>query len=176
MVSAVRGMGEGLVGGEVTPDEWTVRGDAVEIVHAPERAVGEGAVRQIAGLAREAGALSARRRTWSGRSRTAWLLLEARPITALPEPPTLDVPEGFWTKDEAHYPAPLPPRRVHLPAGDRVRDGGDDREFGLPFERMYQRSLGGEAYTRVVPRWQGPPAATVVGGRRRDTTRAGDAP
>ena len=51
------------------------------------------------------------------------------------------------------------------------------REFGLPFERMYQRSLGGEAYTRVVPpggKDRPPPPWWVVADA--DTTRAGDAP
>lgn len=154
IVSAVRGMGERLVGGGATPDEWTVRGDEIECVHAPEHAVDESAVRAIAGLARDVERILGAPQDveWAIGDGELWLL-QARPITALPEPPALDIPsDGFWTKDETHYPAPLTPfgASVYLPAIE-IGLPSMIEEFGLPFERMFQRSLGGEAYTRVVP-------------------------
>jgi phosphohistidine swiveling domain-containing protein len=153
-VSAVRGMGERLVSGEATPDQWTVRGEDLECLHAPEHAVDADAVRAIAELARDVERILGVPQDveWAIADGELWLL-QARPITALPEPPVFDVPEeGFWTKDDMHYPAPLTPfgASIYLPA---VEFGMPAMiaEFGLPFDGTYQRSFGGEAYSRIIP-------------------------
>lgn len=154
-VSAVRGMGERLVGGEATPDEWTVRDDGrVDCVHAPERAVDGDAVRAVAELAREAERVLGAPQDveWAIADGIVWLL-QSRPITALPVPPRLDIPtDGFWTKDDVHYPAPLTPfgASIYLPTLEFGMLAMIE-EFGLPFDGMHQRSLGGEVYTRMIP-------------------------
>ena len=52
VVSAVRGMGERLVGG-ATPDEWSVHGDDGRMPARAEHAINEDTVRMIATLARD---------------------------------------------------------------------------------------------------------------------------
>ncbi|NIU79874.1 MAG: hypothetical protein GWN71_41960 [Gammaproteobacteria bacterium] len=154
LVSAVRGLGERLVSGAATPDEWTVRNGLATCIDAPEQAVSGDEVLQIAGLAR---AVEAQRRIpqdleWAlagGRL----FLLQARPITALPRPPRLAVPaKGFWQKDAEHYPSPLTPfgASVYLPALDAGLLA-PLRDFGLLFDGFHQISLGGEVYGRVIP-------------------------
>ena len=153
IVSAVRGMGERLVSGQAVPDEWTVRGGTIECRVAPEGAVDVRDVASIAELARRVELILGGPQDveWAIEAGRLWLL-QGRPITALPQPPVIDVPEGYWTKDNMHYPAPFTPfgASVYLPAAEAAVSTmiGD---FGLPFDGMCQRSLGGEAYTRVVP-------------------------
>ena len=80
-------------------------------------------------------------------------LVQARPITALPHPPWIVPPgEGFWEKDEDHYPMPLTPfgSSVYLPAIDAAASVMG-RDFGLLLEGLEQRSLGGEVYTHPIP-------------------------
>ena len=160
LVSAVRGLGDRLVSGEATPDEWVVRGDEVRCLRAPENAVDPPRVRDIVALARRVEDVG------GGPQDLEWaiaggdlFLLQARPITALPRPPQVQPPaDGFWRKDTTHYPMPLTPfgASVYLPAiGRAVPVMGDD--FGLLFEGVEQRCLGGEVYARAIP----------VGGKER---------
>lgn len=160
LVSAVRGLGERLVGGEAIPDEWVVRGDAAESLAAPEGAIDTEMARRVAELAaRVEASLGAPQDVEWAMAGGELFLLQARPITALPQPPELDVPtEGFWLKDDAHYPAPLTPfgASVYLPALVHGVQAMCD-EFGLLMEGMEQRCLSGEVYMRPVP----------VGGKER---------
>ncbi|HEX6246829.1 MAG TPA: PEP/pyruvate-binding domain-containing protein, partial [Nocardioidaceae bacterium] len=160
LVSAVRGMGDRLVSGEATPDEWVVRGDEVSSVRVTEDAIDPATVRDVVALARRVEAVR------GGPQDLEWaiaggdlFLLQARPITALPRPPQAQPPTaGFWRKDTTHYPMPLTPfgASVYLPAiGRAVPVMADD--FGLLFVGVEQRSLGGEVYARAVP----------VGGKER---------
>jgi phosphohistidine swiveling domain-containing protein len=153
LVSAVRGLGERLVGGEITPEEWRVRdGEA-------RRAGPEGAI--DAADAARVGALAAAVEAAFGQPQDVeWaiaagqlFLLQARPITALPRPPELVPPAtGFWEKDAEHYPMPLTPfgASVYLPAVEHGLAAMLDT-WGLPMARVQQRSVGGEIYTRAVP-------------------------
>jgi rifampicin phosphotransferase len=153
LVSAVRGLGERLVGGEITPEEWRVRdGEA-------RRAGPEGAI--DAADAARVGALTAAVEAAFGEPQDVeWaiaagqlFLLQARPITALPRPPELVPPAtGFWEKDAEHYPMPLTPfgASVYLPAVEHGLAAMLDT-WGLPMARVQQRSVGGEIYTRAVP-------------------------
>jgi rifampicin phosphotransferase len=153
-VSAVAGMGEALVSGAVTPDEWIVRAGGIQCLQAPQGAVDEADVRSIAELARRVESLLGAPQDieWAIEGGRLWLL-QSRPITALPQPPVIDVPtDGFWTKDDAHHPWPLTPfgASVYLPTIEQAMPVMIS-DFGLPFERVLQRSFGGEVYTRVVP-------------------------
>ena len=154
LVSAVRGLGERLVSGQATPDDWTVRDDEVRCVHAPEGAIDAGMAGEIARLAQavEEAFGGPQDVEWAIEGGKLWLL-QARPITALPRPPDLDVPgDGFWAKDDTHYPAPLTPfgASVYVPVLDRAWPAAV-AEFGLPIEEVRQRSLAGEVYMRIVP-------------------------
>lgn len=154
LVSAVRGLGDRLVGGETTPDEWRVRDGEARRVAGPEGAIdAEDAVR-VAALAAAVEAV------FNEPQDIEWaiagdelFLIQARPITALPRRPEIVPPaEGFWEKDEEHYPMPLTPfgASVYLPAVEHGLAAMLDT-WGLPMEAVLQRSIGGEIYSRAVP-------------------------
>jgi len=102
VVSAVRGLGERLVSGEASPDEWVVNGSEALRTSAPEKAIDESQVRAIAEMTRRAEAHfgSPQDVEWAIANGKLFLL-QSRPITALPEPaPTpipvpADPPPGF---------------------------------------------------------------------------------
>lgn len=154
LVSAVKGLGDRLVSGEATPDEWVVRGAEVSCVCAPEGALKVSQVKAIAEQARAAEGLfgSPQDVEWAIADGELFLL-QARPITALPVAPVVDVPtDGFWFKDTSHFPTPLTPfgASVYLPALTKALPPLAE-EFGLMFEGVEQRSFGGEVYMRVIP-------------------------
>jgi len=154
LVSAVRGLGERLVGGQATPEEWRVRAGAARRVAGPEGAIDAHDAARVGALA------VAVERVFGEPQDLEWaiaagqlFLLQARPITALPRPPELLPPgEGFWEKDAEHYPMPLTPfgASVYLPAVEHGLAAMLDT-WGLPMARVQQRSVGGEVYTRAVP-------------------------
>ena len=154
LVSAVNGLGDRLVSGEATPDEWVVRGEEVSCARSPEGALDEQQARDIAALAKEVELLfgSPQDVEWALADGRVYLL-QARPITALPVAPVIEVPsEGFWQKDTSHWPVPLTPfgASVYLPALDDVMRPLIE-DFGLMVDGIEQRSLGGEIYARVIP-------------------------
>ncbi|HEY0452169.1 PEP/pyruvate-binding domain-containing protein [Actinophytocola sp.] len=157
LVSAVPGLGEKLVAGEVTPDEWVVRGEEVDNTADHHGALTVEQVRRIAGLAERVAA------EFGGPSDLEWaiagdrlFLLQVRPITALadpePEPVPIPVepPEGFWVKESTHSPTPLLPMTREL-----VRDNNDAlraafTEFGVLLEGLRLEIVGGWQYRGIV--------------------------
>jgi pyruvate,water dikinase len=154
LVSAVRGLGERLVSGEATPDEWVIRGAQASSVAETEGAIDAGQAARVAELAQRV------EEALGGPQDIEWalaggsvFLLQARPITALPRPPRLEpLAEGFWQKDEMHLPLPLTPfgASVYLPAQAQAF-GPVLEQFGLLLEGAELRSRGGEVYMRMVP-------------------------
>jgi len=154
LVSAVKGLGDRLVSGEATPDEWVVRGNEVSCIRSPEGALDQDQARDIAELAKAVDHLfgSPQDIEWAIAGGQAYVL-QARPITALPVAPRLEAPaEGFWQKDTSHFPTPLTPfgASVLMPALSEVMQPLA-KEFGLMVDRVEQRSFGGEVYVRVIP-------------------------
>ena len=163
VVNAVKGLGERLVSGQVTPDEWVVRTSDAICKSSPEGAITRHQVLEIADLARRVekhfGAPQDIEWAFSG---DRLYLLQARPITALegidpeerivPVPVPLEVPEGFWQRDEVFHPRPFLPmdRSVSLPLENAVfrRVFAD---FGIPLEGLEGREIGGWYYSRIVP-------------------------
>ncbi|MPZ86392.1 MAG: hypothetical protein GEV28_40885 [Actinophytocola sp.] len=156
VLDAVPGVAARLADGEVTPDRWVVRADRAE------RAAGVG---EAALDADSALAVARMARTVAGRRRAPqdieWalaggepVLLQARPITALPVPPVpvdVEVPPGYWTREASHARRPWTRLthdlfRVRVPA---LRAAV--AELGLLFEGLDAREIGGLEYTRVVP-------------------------
>src|SRR4029453_16524743 len=99
VISAVRGLGERLVAGQATGDQWIVRHAQARRTRAPEQGIGADQARQIATLARRVHAHlgSPQDLEWaittnpSGRAGAQGVegrlwLLQARPMTALPDP------------------------------------------------------------------------------------------
>ena len=154
LVSAVRGLGERLVSGRATPDEWVVRGGTAECVDAPEDALDAHRALQVAEVAERL------ERRLGAPQDVEWAIadgevhvLQSRPITALPTAPALQIPtEGTWTKDAAHYHEPMTPlgASIYLPLLDATISEMF-ADFGLLLDTLTSRSMGGEIYTRVLP-------------------------
>lgn len=156
VVSAVRGLGERLVSGEVDPDEWVVRGDAAVCLRAPEQSARDEQVVEVAEVARRVAAHFGFPVDieWAFQGDKLWLL-QARPITALPAPATpaaapVDVPDGYWER-ESHFTQPISPMtRMFLGVNTRALTVACG-DVGLPLDGLEWRELGGWVYLRVVP-------------------------
>ncbi|MCL4543400.1 MAG: pyruvate, phosphate dikinase, partial [Chloroflexi bacterium] len=154
LVSAVRGLGERLVAGHVTPDEWTVRGVEVVCRRAPEGALTADQARTVAELASrvEHHFGAPQDIEWALAEDRIWLL-QARPITALPEwtelVPIL-APPGFWQRDTHHQPLSPLDRSVRLAA---YTDGMRTMfaSTGALVDTIEYREIGGWLYLRVIP-------------------------
>jgi pyruvate,water dikinase len=161
LVSAVRGLGDRLVSGEATPDEWTVRGDRIECGGGARGAIDAEQARSIAELARriEAHFGAPQDIEWALAGGTLFLL-QARPITALAEPPEriepvpvpVALPDGFWERDVSHFPLPQSPmNRSLVTVRQNEAIARTFREFGVLAEGLEFREIGGWVYTRLVP-------------------------
>jgi pyruvate,water dikinase len=113
VISAVRGLGERLVAGQATGDQWVVRHGQARRTRATEQAISADQARQIAALARRVQAHfgSPQDLEWAittdptdrdGAERVEgglWLL-QARPMTALPDPVSWTPPaSGYWMRN-----------------------------------------------------------------------------
>lgn len=159
-VSAVRGLGERLVSGEASPDEWTVRDGQALCLTAPEEATGAPEVLAIADLARriEAHFGTPQDIEWAIRDGDLFLL-QARPITTLPDtasPPAvplpIDPPPGYWEREVSHFPQQLSPLFGSFllePENQAFRRFFE--ELSLLLETIELREIGGYVYQRVVP-------------------------
>ena len=160
VVSAVRGLGERLVSGQVSPDEWIVhKGEA------SRRAGPEGAI--DAAMATRVAELTRRVERYRGTPQDIeWalagndlVLLQARPITTLPDRPVepvpvpVEVPPGFWEREASHAPKPWTPMSLSVALGE-ARNKAIRRmfgEFGLLAETLEFAQIGGWDYSRLVP-------------------------
>jgi phosphohistidine swiveling domain-containing protein len=160
LVSAVRGLGDRLVSGEAAPDEWVVHGEGVDCRGELEEAIDADQARAVAGLARRVEA------HFGGVPQDIeWALaggelslLQARPISTLPErapapvPLPVEPPPGFWQREASHFPRPCTPmfRSVTIgPANAAFRRMVD--AFGFLAETLEAREIGGWVYMRLVP-------------------------
>jgi pyruvate,water dikinase len=110
VISAVPGLGERLVAGQATGDQWIVRHAQARRTRATERAISADQARQIATLARRVQAHlgSPQDLEWAittdpsstdGVEGGLWLL-QARPMTALPDPVDWTPPApGYWMRN-----------------------------------------------------------------------------
>jgi len=164
LVSAVPGLGEKLVSGEVTPDEWVVRGGEATSTADHHGALSADQVRQVAELAERVAA------EFGGPSDLEWaiageslFLLQVRPITALadpePEPVAIpvDPPEGFWLKESTHSPVPLLPMTRELIGDNNAALRSAFAEFGVLLEGLRLEIIGGWQYRAIVPLGGGRP-------------------
>lgn len=156
IVSAVAGLGDALVSGEATPEDWRIDADGTHHrLHGPQEVLGVADVERIGDLVRRVAsdlgvpvdiewAISTGGELW---------LLQARPITALPRRPVFDLPtEGTWEKDTSHLCEPLTPIAETMwvpPLEAAFRDVVDT--FGLLIDGMDFRCFGGELYSHAIP-------------------------
>ena len=171
VINAVRGIGERLVSGAASPDEWQVTGPQAIRRASPEDAIGHEQALAIAGLARnvETHFGTPQDIEWAIDQNGQLHLLQARPITSLPEPTAepipieFEEPLGSWQRDPSHNPRagyhidllffPLIRRATRRWSEEfgYLFDGLEFREFGLwPYLRM--APLGGKERP-PPPRW-----------------------
>jgi len=139
IVSAVKGLGDRLVSGQASPDEWVVRGDDALCRAAPEGALDASLARAVANLAQRVQTHyggAPQDIEWAVDGGGTLFLLQARPVTALPEPAAdtlvvsqaipvpVEVLPGFWEREASHFPRPVSPlgRSVELPAETAASD------------------------------------------------------
>lgn len=156
IVSAVAGLGDALVAGEVTPEDWRIEPDGTR--HRPQGVapvlddVDAGRIGDL--VRRVADDLDVPVDIeWAISSGGDLWLLQARPITALPRRPVLDLPtEGTWEKDTSHLCEPLTPIAETMwvpPLEAAFRDVVST--FGLLIDGMDFRCFGGELYSHAIP-------------------------
>jgi len=160
VVNAVRGLGDRLVAGGASPDEWVVRGAAATCRAAPEGAIDAEVAAEVAALVRRVEArLGAPQDIEWALAGGELVLLQARPITALPDqapapvPVPVEVPPGFWEREASHAPKPWTPMSLAV-ALDQPRNRALRRtfaEFGLLAETLEFAQIGGWEYARLVP-------------------------
>ena len=152
-INATRGLGDRLVGGEVSGDEWLVSGDRATAVAQPQHAIDAAVATRVATLARnaEAACLAPQDIEWAMAEGRLWLL-QSRPITMLPVAPAIEIPKGTWQKDAGHFSEPISP----FAASTQFRNAGqffDDAiaTWGLLPDAMRFKVIGHEPYIHVDP-------------------------
>jgi pyruvate,water dikinase len=100
VVHAVKGQGERLVAGRALGETWRVRGTEVARQPGDERAIDEAQAAAVAALVREVSDLLGEPQDveWAY-SGSSLHLLQARPMTALPDLVTWDTPPGAWARN-----------------------------------------------------------------------------
>lgn len=159
IINAVRGLGDRLVNGEVTPQQWVVRdGVATCTAAGDESGDGEGPIDARDAIA--VATLAARvEQQLGGPQDIEWAivdgtvqLLQARPMTALPTPPAVDLPAGSWIKESGRRAELMTPfgASAVLP----IVSKGLSAAFaaaGSLVERIEMKSVGGQVYLRIAP-------------------------
>lgn len=171
-ISAVRGLGDRVADGTANPEEWQVSAGAADRLPGnADPALSTDQAVQIAEVAQKAA------EHFRGPQDIEWAwrggqvhLLQSRPITTLPVPPTATLDGLGWEKDAAHYAELFTPFGWSL-FGPTVAAAGLPMAdtFGLMIDGIEQVSIGGEIYIRPIPPFgspepQGPtPPAALVG-------------
>jgi phosphohistidine swiveling domain-containing protein len=165
VVIAVRGLGEALVGGESVGDEWMVHGDRADCRRRTQDVIGADEARAVAALARRAEAIfgSPQDVEWAIAGGELFML-QARPMTALPEPLSWVPPDkGWWLRNfrlGEWLPEPVTPlfETWLLPGLGRGVAKELARDSGLAL-RLDDAIINGWYYTTPQPRAVGRPLA-----------------
>jgi rifampicin phosphotransferase len=185
VISAVRGLGERLVSGQASGEEWIVRGEQARRTRVTEQAISADQARQVATLARRVQAHfgSPQDLEWAitndprgrdgadGVEGGLWLL-QARPMTALPDPVDWTPPApGYWMRNlrlGEWLPEPMTPLFADWLL-DRIEHGEqqatrEDVGAALPFPHA---AINGWYYLATPPLSPRTIATTLLQGRGR---------
>jgi len=159
VIEAVEGLGERLVSGAATPERWTVEEDGSVGASAGARVLDADQARAIGDLARrvEEHLGGPQDIEWAIAGSSLWLL-QARPITSLPKsapelvPIPVEVPPGYWEKDDFHAPVPVSPFGWVMGSEQIVKVFPFAfAQFGILIERAEVAMIGGWPYMRMIP-------------------------
>jgi phosphohistidine swiveling domain-containing protein len=159
VINAIHGLGERLVSGEATPDEWLVKGEEAHSRREPEGVIDAEIAMEIAEMARrvEAHFSTPQDIEWALAEGNLYVL-QARPITTLSDegseliPIPIEVPPGFWEHDASRF--PTPPSYMFKVAADLVVPPSVEHmaeEFGLLVDGLEIKVIGGWPYQRLKP-------------------------
>ena len=156
LINVVPGLGDRLVAGEATPDQWSVRDGVATRTHTAEDAITAEQALAVAELARRVEAYFGAPQDveWAIAGGVSWLV-QARPITALPEfladaaPAPVEPPPGVWERSN-YAPEPLSPmfRSLMLPDLHELTVNLFPYSIGDKIEFC---ELGGWLYAQFVP-------------------------
>jgi rifampicin phosphotransferase len=155
VIDAVAGIGDRLASGAATPDRWVIRSEVVHQQLAGEAAINERQAQSLAELARrvEAELGEPQDIEWALLGDEV-ILLQARPITALPVEPVpipVEVPPGYWTRETSHYPMPLRPFSDAMTGAQNASVRRMVAELGFLVDGVDYHKIGGWEYIRFVP-------------------------
>ncbi|SDM47283.1 PEP/pyruvate-binding domain-containing protein [Allokutzneria albata] len=163
VVNAVQGLGDRLVDGVAQPEQWVIGGQ--DPVGDPRGVLSARQVRAVADLARRVAAEfdEPQDLEWAIAQDTVWLL-QARPITSLPEPSPppvpvpVEIPPGFWTRASLHQPLPSTPLNTTVTDARNAAFERLTAELGLLLDFSFT-DIGGWSYMSISPAGgrQGPP-------------------
>ena len=154
VIEAVAGLGEGLMSGAVTPEEWTVSSTPALRSRPAGQVLDPDQAAEIAALSRRVEA------SLGGPQDVEWVidgdgiwLLQARPITALPiEPSAHPNPDTAWDRSDAFFPEPVTPlvftawQPIHTQVTKQAME-----LLGLPGNGIAHGYFYGRVYDRVIP-------------------------
>jgi pyruvate,water dikinase len=153
LVSAVPGLGDGVVNGSITPDQWRVAQGTATPERAALQALTAEQALAVAELARRIETIDGVPQDIEWAMDTERLIvLQARPITALPQPPRSDALEGVWLKEQNRYTEPMTVLGASVATAVVARGlSAVFARYGGLIARVECRSIGGEIYQRMVP-------------------------
>jgi pyruvate,water dikinase len=154
VVGTAAGVGDALMSGTVTPEEWTVASEPQLRTRAGEPVL---TVDEAAGIARlcrdvEASLGGPQDIEWAIDDSGIWLL-QARPITALPlEPTSRPNPKTAWERSDAFFPDPITPLAYSAWMPTHTEATGRAFELlGIPSGGMAHGYYWGRVYDRIIP-------------------------
>jgi len=154
VIEAAQGMGDALMAGAVTPEQWVVSsmpalksGPAGAVLAADEAA-------EVAALSLriEAALGGPQDVEWAIEGDEIWVL-QARPITALPvEPSARPNPQTAWERSDAFFPEPVTPLlfSAWMPIHTRATRTAFEL-LGIPANGVAHGYFYGRVYDRIVP-------------------------
>jgi pyruvate,water dikinase len=157
VIEAVAGLSASALAGSADPERWEVGERGLPRRLGPGSVLDPATARRVAELARrvEAHQGAPQDIEWAIDEAGLWLL-QARPITAVPEivpvPVPVEVPEGYWERESVHAPRPHTPMNRSLLNPRRaaaLRKAFADS--GVLLETIDFRDIGGWEYVRLVP-------------------------
>lgn len=164
VINATPGLGEQLVAGSVTPEEWIVSSGVATRGSGPDKVVSEEQALEIAALARRVADYAGTPQDieWATAGNQLWLL-QARPITALPpESDSSSVPGGFWTRDSySPHPQRLFPRSL---VQDRLNEYNRHIFAYSLLDRFEYLEIDGWMYSRIVYLTEPEEISTAIAG------------
>ncbi|MHB1065744.1 MAG: PEP-utilizing enzyme [Georgenia sp.] len=168
-IGATVGLGDALVGGEDVGTDVTVRRASTgDVVEGDAAEIGTDLLIEVAQLARRVESLRGEPQNveWAFAAGVVHLL-QARPITVLPQQPELPDGKG-WAKDVTHYPEPVTPFGFSAEQGTASAVAEVFGDLGMMVMGLEARLVGGEVYARPVPAFgragdSSPPPALVLG-------------